>query len=143
MRTLIFNCENSNICDVTISTQKQMKHGCVAVERVSDIFGLSLYKQDYSQVPLATCKTRQPWWSYNSSEMLLCYSLSNNVFYIEKYQQCLTCGSISRGYRDALVTMIPFWTDNSSLGSPCRAHSPIVAASVSMFTKFRSWEEIR
>ena len=32
-------------------------------------------------------------------------------------------GSISKGYRVALVTMIPFWVDSSSLGKPCRAHS--------------------
>lgn len=37
--------------------------------------------------------------------------------------------------------MIPFWTDSSSLGSPWRAHSPIVAASVSMFTRFKSWHK--
>ena len=32
-------------------------------------------------------------------------------------------GSISKGYRVALVTMMPFWVDSSSLGKPCRAHS--------------------
>ena len=35
------------------------------------------------------------------------------------------CGSIRRGYLVALVTMIPFWMDSSSLGSPWRFHSPI------------------
>lgn len=34
-------------------------------------------------------------------------------------------GSISRGKRVALVTMIPFRIDRSSPGSPCKFHSPI------------------
>mmetsp|Transcript_6332 Transcript_6332/g.12238 ORF Transcript_6332/g.12238 Transcript_6332/m.12238 type:complete len:261 (-) Transcript_6332:7355-8137(-) len=34
------------------------------------------------------------------------------------------CGSTNTGYRLARVTMMPFWTDNSSVGRPCNVHSP-------------------
>lgn len=34
-------------------------------------------------------------------------------------------GSMSRGYLVAFVTIMPFWIDKSSPGSPCRPHSPI------------------
>lgn len=35
------------------------------------------------------------------------------------------CGSISRGKRDALVTIMPFWMDKSSVGRPHKFQSPI------------------
>ena len=50
-------------------------------------------------------------------------SLAVSLFLI----QILPCpwGSMRSGKRDALVTMIPFWIDSSSLGSPCMFHSAI------------------
>jgi len=41
------------------------------------------------------------------------------------------CGSTSSGYLVAMVTMMPFCMESSSLGRPCRFHSPIVALSTS------------
>jgi len=47
-------------------------------------------------------------------------------------------GSIISGYRDDLVTMIPFWMERSSEGSPSRFHSPTVAASTKNWVSWRS-----
>ena len=47
-------------------------------------------------------------------------------------------GSIKSGYREALVTIRPFWIERSSVGSPCNAQSPMVAASVRKDTRSRS-----
>ena len=35
------------------------------------------------------------------------------------------CGSTSTGYRVARVVIMPFWMLSSSVGKPCRFHSPI------------------
>ena len=51
-----------------------------------------------------------------------CISLSFSLFLIQAFPW--PCGSIKRGYRVALVTMMPFCTDNSSFGKPWRFHSP-------------------
>mmetsp|Transcript_72373 Transcript_72373/g.156510 ORF Transcript_72373/g.156510 Transcript_72373/m.156510 type:complete len:243 (-) Transcript_72373:2505-3233(-) len=45
------------------------------------------------------------------------------------------CGSTISGYRDERVTMMPFWTESSSLGSPSKAHSPTVAESIRKLTR--------
>mmetsp|Transcript_107944 Transcript_107944/g.247502 ORF Transcript_107944/g.247502 Transcript_107944/m.247502 type:complete len:310 (-) Transcript_107944:79-1008(-) len=44
-------------------------------------------------------------------------------------------GSIIKEYLLDRVTMIPFWTLKSSLGSPCKPHSPIVAWSTRNATR--------
>lgn len=51
-----------------------------------------------------------------------CISLSFSLFLIQAFPW--PCGSINRGYLVALVTIMPFWTDNSSFGNPWRFHSP-------------------
>lgn len=53
------------------------------------------------------------------------------------------CGSISRGKREALVTIKPFWIDSSSLGRPSRFHSEIVALSTNIDTIFRSCQKVK
>ena len=45
-------------------------------------------------------------------------------------------GSISSGNREAFVTIMPFWTESSSLGSPCKFHSPTVMESASISVRF-------
>jgi len=37
-----------------------------------------------------------------------------------------------------LVTIRPFWSDNSSFGKPCKFHSRIVVLSTNMLTRFTS-----
>ena len=59
-----------------------------------------------------------------------CSSLSFSLFFIQIFP--CPCGSINNGYLVALVTIMPFWTDNSSFGRPCRFHSPIVGLSTNI-----------
>ena len=48
------------------------------------------------------------------------------------------CGSTSTGYRVARVVMMPFWTESSSVGRPCRVHSPISESSTRNLATSRS-----
>eukprot|EP00961_Rhodomonas_salina_P181722 2453086-Rhodomonas_salina.1 len=45
------------------------------------------------------------------------------------------------GYRLARVVRMPFWIDRSSVGNPCRFHSPVVAESTSIELALRDVTE--
>lgn len=60
--------------------------------------------------------------------------LSANFYLIQKLPY--PYGSINKGYLVELVTIIPFWIDNSSLGNPYKFHSPTVASSTKNYVKF-------
>lgn len=60
---------------------------------------------------------------YLFKTLLTCNSLSCSFFLIHVFPW--VCGSIKRGYLVALVTIIPFWIERSSPGSPWRFHSLI------------------
>ena len=64
-----------------------------------------------------------------------CSSFMDSLFFIQILPW--VWGSMRRGKREALVMMIPFWMDRSSLGRPWRFHSLTVGASISISVRLR------